>query len=110
MPIAPTYPGVYIEELPSGVRTITGVSTSVTAFLGTFTRGKLNQPTQIFSIADLERAFGPLVTTSEAGYAIRQFFLNGGKEAWVVRVASGAPAAAAIAILDALGGTSALQV
>jgi phage tail sheath protein FI len=110
MPIAPTYPGVYIEELPSGVRTITGVSTSVTAFLGTFTRGKLNQPTQIFSIADLERAFGPLVTTSEAGYAIRQFFLNGGKEAWVVRVASGAPAAAAIAILDALGGTNALQV
>jgi phage tail sheath protein FI len=28
MPVAPTYPGVYIEELSSGVRTITGVSTS----------------------------------------------------------------------------------
>lgn len=113
MPIAPTYPGVYIQELPSGVRTISGVSTSVTAFLGTFTRGKLNQPIQVFSIADLERSFGPLVATSEAGYAIRQFFLNGGKEAWVVRVASStpsAPAAAAIAILDAVGGTNALQV
>jgi len=102
MPTAPTYPGVYIEELPSGVRTITGVSTSVTAFLGSFTKGKLNTPIQSFSIADLERNFGPLVTSSEVGYAIRQFFLNGGKEAWVVRVASGTPAAAAIAMLDAV--------
>ena len=31
MPVAPTYPGVYIEEIPSGVHTITGVSTSITA-------------------------------------------------------------------------------
>ena len=34
MPVSPTYPGVYIEEVPSGVRTIVGVSTSVTAFVG----------------------------------------------------------------------------
>jgi phage tail sheath protein FI len=102
MPTAPTYPGVYIEELPSGVRTIAGVSTSVTAFLGSFTKGKLDTPIQVFSIADLERNFGPLVTSSEVGYAIRQFFLNGGREAWVVRVASGTPTAAAIAMLDAV--------
>ena len=25
MPVSPTYPGVYIEEIPSGVRTISGV-------------------------------------------------------------------------------------
>ena len=25
MPVTPTYPGVYIEEVSSGVRTITGV-------------------------------------------------------------------------------------
>jgi phage tail sheath protein FI len=103
MPIAPTYPGVYIEELPSGVHTITGVSTSVTAFLGSFTRGKLNEPVQVFSVADLERSFGPLVSSSEAGYAVRQFFLNGGREAWIVRVASStpsAPVAAAISIKD----------
>src|SRR5687768_9406116 len=93
MPIAPTYPGVYIEELPSGVRTITGVSTSVTAFLGSFKRGQLNRPVQVFSVADLERNFGPLDAQSEAGYAVRQFFANGGGEAWVVRVASTIPAA-----------------
>ena len=33
MPVTPTYPGVYIEELPSGVRTITGVATSIAACL-----------------------------------------------------------------------------
>ena len=110
MPIAPTYPGVYIEELPSGVRTITGVSTSVTAFLGSFTRGRLNTPTQVFSVADLERSFGPLVTSSEAGYSIRQFFANGGSEAWVVRVASGAPVAAAISMKNQVtGGTAVLR-
>ena len=39
MPVALTYPGVYVEEIPSGVHTITGVSTSVTAFIGYTQRG-----------------------------------------------------------------------
>ncbi len=39
MPSDLTYPGVYIEEIPSEVRTITGVSTSVTAFIGRTLRG-----------------------------------------------------------------------
>ena len=34
MPVAISYPGVYVEEIPSGVRTITGVATSITAFIG----------------------------------------------------------------------------
>jgi len=119
MPVAPTYPGVYVEELPSGVHTITGVSTAVTAFLGYFMQGPMNQATQIFSVADLERTFGSLVATSEAGYGIRQFFANGGAEAWVVRVAAapaaGAatpapPQAAKIQIEDEPSGTPILQV
>jgi len=91
MPVAPTYPGVYVEELQSGVHTITGVSTAVTAFLGYFAQGPMNQATQIFSVADLERNFGSLIANSEAGYGIRQFFANGGAEAWVVRVAGAPP-------------------
>ena len=39
MPVTLTYPGVYIEEVPSGVRTITGVATSITAFIGRTLRG-----------------------------------------------------------------------
>jgi len=88
MPISPTYPGVYIEELPSGVRTIVGVSTSVAAFLGYFARGPLNNPVQIFNMGDFEREFGGLHKKSEASYAISQFFLNGGSQSWVVRTAS----------------------
>jgi hypothetical protein len=91
MPVAPTYPGVYVEELSSGVHTITGVSTAVTAFLGYFAQGPLNEATQIFSVADLERNFGSLIASSEAGYGVRQFFANGGAEAWVVRVAAAPP-------------------
>jgi phage tail sheath protein FI len=42
MPVTPTYPGVYIEEIPSGVRTITPVATSITAFIGSAPRGLAN--------------------------------------------------------------------
>jgi hypothetical protein len=43
MPVTPTYPGVYIEEIPGGVRTITGVATSITAFVGRAQRGPVNE-------------------------------------------------------------------
>ncbi|MBM4288196.1 MAG: phage tail sheath family protein [Deltaproteobacteria bacterium] len=110
MPIAPTYPGVYIEEIPSGVRTITGVSTSVAAFVDFFQRGFMDRAVQIFSMADFEREFGGLEARSEASYAIQQFFRNGGTEAWVVRTASGSPRAADVQILTAPGGVPALTV
>ena len=58
MPITPTYPGVYIQEIPSGVRTIIGVSTSVTAFVGYFHRGPLNTPIRVFNMGDFDREFG----------------------------------------------------
>lgn len=87
MPITPTYPGVYIEEIPSGVRTIVGVATSITAFIGYFSRGEMDKATQIFSMGDFERKFGGLNAKSEASYGIQQFFLNGGTEAWVIRAA-----------------------
>jgi len=93
MPVAPTYPGVYIEEIRSGVRTITGVSTSVTAFIGPAKRGPINVPTSVQSFADFERMFGGLDAASEMSYAVLQFFLNGGAKAHVVRLAKGAIAA-----------------
>src|SRR5216684_281760 len=89
MPASYSYPGVYIEEIPSGVHTITGVSTSDTAFVDFFKRGPLNKAVRITSFGGFERAFGGLDTRSEASYAIQQFFLNGGSVAWVVRVAAG---------------------
>ncbi|MCU0541817.1 MAG: phage tail sheath subtilisin-like domain-containing protein [Oscillatoriaceae cyanobacterium Prado104] len=88
-----SYPGVYIQEVPSGVRTIAGVSTSVTAFVGAAKRGPINKAVRILGYADYERSFGGLDATSEMSYAVRQFFLNGGSEAWVVRLAKNANAA-----------------
>lgn len=87
MPITPTYPGVYVEEIPSGVRTITGVATSVAAFIDYFKRGPIHQPVQILSLSDFAREFGGLDSKSEASYGIQQFFLNGGAQAWVIRSA-----------------------
>jgi len=89
MPVRPTFPGVYIEEVPSGVRTIVGVATSVGAFIDYFARGPMDRAIQIFSFADFEREFGGLDIRSEASYAIQQFFLNGGSEAFVVRTGTG---------------------
>ncbi len=108
MPVKPTYPGVYVQEIASGSRTITGVSTSVTAFIGYFTRGAMDEPRQILSYSDFEREFGGLNRDSEASFAIKQYFENGGTEAWVVRTADGA-AKAGIALLDS-GGSEALAV
>ena len=53
-----TYPGVYVEEIPSGVRTITGVSTSDTAFIGFFKKGPMDTAVRCTSYADFERRFG----------------------------------------------------
>ena len=58
MPLQLTSPGVYIQEVSSGVRTIAGVATSVAAFVGAAPRGPINKATRIYSFADFERAFG----------------------------------------------------
>ena len=86
MPVTPTYPGVYIEEIPSGVRTITGVATSITAFVGRARRGPTNKATTINSYADFERIFGGLWIKSTLGFAVRDFYLNGGSQAIIVRL------------------------
>jgi hypothetical protein len=86
MPVAPTYPGVYIEEIPSGVRTITGVATSITAFLGKALRGPTDEPITITSFGDFERIFGGLHRDFTLSYAVRDFFVNGGSQAIIVRL------------------------
>jgi uncharacterized protein len=86
VPAQLTYPGVYIEEVPSGVRTITGVATSITAFVGRAARGPVNEPITVTSFADFERRFGGLWRLSSLGFAVRDFFQNGGGQAIVVRL------------------------
>ncbi|MDF2867151.1 MAG: hypothetical protein K0S11_621 [Gammaproteobacteria bacterium] len=86
MPMTLTYPGVYVEEVPSGVRTMTGVATSVTAFVGRCLKGPLDQAITINSWADFERKFGGLWSDSALTYAVRDFYANGGSQAIIIRV------------------------
>ena len=99
MPVNPTYPGLYIEELPSSAHTITPAPTSVTVFVGythpfqglVASRGDWGKAFQIFSFADYERLFGGLYRNqffpSDVADAVYQFFLNGGSNAYVVALA-----------------------
>ncbi len=86
MPTPTTYPGVYIEEIPSGVRTITGVATSITAFLGRAERGPVDEPVTINCFGDFERIFGGLGVNYPMSYTVRDFYLNGGSNAIIVRL------------------------
>jgi phage tail sheath protein FI len=78
--------GVAIEEIPSGATAIQGVATSSTAFIGASAGGVLNQPVQVQSLNEFESAFGGLPPDGKLGAAVGQFFLNGGTDAWIVRV------------------------
>jgi phage tail sheath protein FI len=86
MPATLTYPGVYIQEIPSGVRTIVGVATSITAFIGRTRRGPVNEPITINGFADFERIFGGLWELSPVSFAVQDFYRNGGSQAVIVRL------------------------
>jgi uncharacterized protein len=90
MPIQPSYPGVYIQEVPSGVRTITGVSTSIAAFFGRTLKGPINKAVRCLSYSDFLREFGGGHTSGELGSSTAQFFGNGGTDCYVVRLAHNA--------------------
>ena len=106
MPTTPSYPGVYIEELPSSVRTIGAVTTSVTAFVGHTRRGPVNSPVTITSYADFERRFGGLDPSSAVSYSVQQFFLNGGSVAVVVRAVAAGTGTAAATTLTSTGSSA----
>ena len=94
MPVTPTYPGVYIEEIPSGVHTITGVATSIAAFFGRTMKGPINKAVRLFNYSDFNRKFRGPHLSSDLAKSVRLFFDNGGTECYVVRLAKGAKAAA----------------
>jgi hypothetical protein len=96
-------PGVYVEEVEIGAKPIEGVSTSTAGFLGYAERGPLNKPTLVTSFAEFEMIFGgflPALKGSDdlnkirwLAYAVSGFFENGGKRAFITRVAADSAAA-----------------
>lgn len=107
MPVQTTYPGVYIVEQISSSHVISGVSTSVTAFVGAARKGPSDTPTAIGSYADFVRTFGDPVDATDhpMGYAVSHFFANGGSQAIVVRALASDAVAASLPLTDANGVT-----
>src|SRR4030095_5714893 len=86
MPVTVSYPGVYVEEVPSGVRTITGVATSIAAFVGWAPIGPTDRAKLVLSWPDFARKFGGFDARSLLGHAVSHFFANGGQRAFIVRL------------------------
>ena len=84
------HPGVYIQEIPSGVRPIEAVSTSTTAFLGKAEKGPLDRALMVTSFTEFQAVYGGFLNDSFLAHAALQFYNNGGKRLYVVRVANNA--------------------
>lgn len=72
------------------MRTITDVATSITAFIGRGLRGPTDKPVLVQSFPDFLSTYGDLWAESLLGYAVQQYFLNGGRDALICRVHNGA--------------------
>lgn len=93
MPVTVSYPGLYLEELPSNAHSILAAPTSVAVFVGYSHPFKtaattFGQPVRLSGFSDYERWFGGLYISAaldcNLGHAVNQFFLNGGSDAYVV--------------------------
>ena len=94
-----TYPGVYVEEVSSGVRPIEAAGTSTAAFFGVAERGPIGQVKKIFNFTEFQTIYGGFLNGYFLAHAVFQFFNNGGTQCYVGRVASGADTAT-VTILD----------
>jgi phage tail sheath protein FI len=93
-----TFPGVYIEEISSGQHSITGVATSIAAFIGWSNRGPVDEAVRVESWSEYEALFGGMIPGVYLGYAVYQFFQNGGSQAYIVRLCDSTAGAASASI------------
>jgi phage tail sheath protein FI len=78
-------PGVYVEEIESGLKPIEGVSTSTAGFLGLTERG----PTEVRLVTGFEQfqsIYGGYIAKAYMAYAVDGFFRNGGQRCFIGRV------------------------
>jgi phage tail sheath protein FI len=89
-------PGVYVEEVSSGIRPIEGVGTSTGAFIGVTEKGSVvgaqyedgvGRPVLVTNFGDFTRTFGSFINGEFLAYAVQQFFAEGGTRCYVARTA-----------------------
>jgi hypothetical protein len=104
-------PGVYVEEIPIGPRSIEGVSTSTAGFVGETERGP-TRPVLVTSWVDYSRRFGGFLdvptlnrTNWYLPYAVRGFFENGGQRLYIARVIGEAAKPASVVLPGTPGPT-----
>jgi phage tail sheath protein FI len=91
------YVGVNVVEVDGlASPTIVPAATSIAAFVGVTERGPLNTSVRVSDLDAFAARFGGLIATGYLGYAIQGFFLNGGREAHVCRIAGAASVPAAL--------------
>ncbi|BAP56325.1 putative phage tail sheath protein [Thioploca ingrica] len=82
----PTYPGVYVEEVSSGVRPLTLASTSTAAFIGPAEKGATDKAVKVYNFSEYQNLYGGFVDYSFLTHAVYQFFNNGGSQCYIVNV------------------------
>ncbi|MEI8383897.1 MAG: hypothetical protein WCJ09_27535 [Planctomycetota bacterium] len=86
MPL-PRPPGVYFERADSPIGAVDEVRSDVAGFIGIAERGPLNVPVCVQNWTQFQTRFGRSgLDYAHLPDAIRGFFANGGRTAWVVRV------------------------
>jgi phage tail sheath protein FI len=98
--VLPTYPGVYVEEVSSGVRPITAASTSTAAFLGEAEKGSISDAVKIYNFTQFQNLYGSFLNSSYLAHSVYQFFNNGGSQCYIVRVAGANVETADIVLTD----------
>jgi phage tail sheath protein FI len=77
---------IYIEVTPAAAGTINGVPTDVAAFIGSTLSGQFYQPARLLNFAQFTQTFGTFSARNQLPFAVHLFFLNGGQEAWALRI------------------------
>jgi phage tail sheath protein FI len=80
-------PGIHIEKESRGERYLEIVKTDCAVFLGLTERGPVRKPLRISSFNDFKNSFGSFLPGSYLPYAVYGFFLNGGRECYIIRIA-----------------------
>lgn len=79
-------PGVYVEEVSSGIKPIEGVGTSTGAFVGRSIKGPRNKAVLITNFSQFTSVFGGFHQDHYLAYGVKNFFSEGGTRCYVVRV------------------------
>jgi phage tail sheath protein FI len=92
-----SYPGVYVQEISSGIRPITIASTSTAAFVGLAQMGP-SQPTLVTNWTEFQRYYGTFISDGYLAHSVLQFFNNGGQKCYIVRVTRSDAATASVTV------------